>query len=170
MHLDVKKTPLEGVLLIKPPTVFEDFRGTYVETYNADLYKKAGIGIDFIQDDISTSQRHVLRGIHGDPDTAKLISCLYGKFYLVVINNIPGHPQFHKWEAFTLSDENRLQVFVPAGFGNGHLVLSDKAIFHYKQNTLYNRNKQFTMIWNDPNLNIWWPVQNPIVSVRDQGE
>ncbi len=168
-ELEVKKTSLDGVLLIKPPTIFEDFRGSYVETYNAEIYRKAGINYEFLQDDISTSTKHVLRGIHGDSKTTKLISCLHGKFYLVVINYIEGSAQYKKWEGFTLSAENRLQVLVPAGFGNGHLVMSESAIFHYKQTTLYDRSKQFTLIWNDPKLNIWWPVTNPILSQRDQG-
>ena len=167
--MEVKKTKLNGVLLIKPPTVFEDFRGTYVEIYNEKLYTEAGIRVKFVQDDISISTKHVLRGIHGDPETWKLISCLYGKFYLVVVNWDETSPQFGQWEAFVLSDHNRLQVLVPPGFGVGHLVLSELAIFHYKQSTYYNRASQFTLLWNDPKLNIWWPVKNQIVSRRDEG-
>jgi len=125
----VKKTDLDGVLVITPPTVFEDFRGSYVETYNENLYRAAGVDVHFLQDDISTSTRHVLRGIHGDGKTWKLISCLYGVFYLVVLNHDRTSPQFGRWQGFTLSDSNRLQVLVPPRFGNGHLVMSDKAIF-----------------------------------------
>ena len=167
--MEVKKTRLDGVLLIKPPTVFEDFRGSYVETYNQELYEKAGISAKFTQDDISTSNRHVLRGIHGDSRTTKLISCLYGSFYFVVVNCDTASPDFGKWESFTLSDRNRLQVLVPPKFGNGHLVLSDQAIFHYKQDSYYDRDGQFTYAWNDQKLNLWWPVKNPIVSRRDEG-
>jgi len=87
--MEVFTTKLESVLLIKPPTVFEDFRGHYIETYNRNAYFTAGIPIDFIQDDISVSHRHVLRGIHGDSKTWKLISCLQGSFYMVVVNNDP---------------------------------------------------------------------------------
>ena len=162
-------TTLDSVRLIKPPTVFEDFRGHYVETYNERLYREAGIDQHFIQDDISVSRRHVLRGIHGDGKTWKLISCLQGSFYMVVINNDPQSSQYRKWTSFTLSDSNRLQVLVPPKFGNGHVVMSEQAIFHYKQTTDYDRSGQFTLVWNDPSLNIWWPVQNPIVSERDQG-
>ena len=162
-------TTLDSVRLIKPPTIFEDFRGHYVETYNERLYREAGINQHFIQDDISVSRRHVLRGIHGDDKTWKLISCLQGSFYMVVINNDPQSSQYRKWTSFTLSDTNRLQVLVPPKFGNGHVVMSEQAIFHYKQTTDYDRSGQFTLIWNDPALNIWWPVQNPIVSERDQG-
>jgi dTDP-4-dehydrorhamnose 3,5-epimerase len=168
--MEVIPTKLESVLLIKPPTVFEDFRGHYVETYNRTLYAKAGIGMDFLQDDISVSRRHVLRGIHGDDKTWKLISCLQGSFYLVVINNDPASAQYRQWASFTLSDTNRLQVLVPPKFGNGHLVLSEQAIFHYKQTTEYDRAGQFTLLWNDPALKIWWPVQAPIVSERDSGK
>jgi len=167
--MDVKKTELDGVLLITPPTVFEDFRGTYVELYNEDLYKRSGITVDFIQDDISVSSRHVLRGIHGDGETWKLVSCLQGKFYLVVVNWDKTSAQFGRWTSFTLSGNNRQQVLIPPRFGNGHVVLSEQAIFHYKQTTYYNRAGQFTLLWNDPKLNIWWPVKDPVLSRRDEG-
>lgn len=162
-------TTLDSVRLIKPPTIFEDFRGHYIETYNKRLYNEAGIDQDFVQDDISVSRRHVLRGIHGDDKTWKLISCLQGSFYMVVINNDPRSPQYRKWTSFTLSESNRLQVLVPPKFGNGHVVMSEQAIFHYKQTTDYDRSGQFTIVWNDPSVGIWWPVQTPIVSQRDQG-
>lgn len=167
--MEGQKTQLDGVLLLKPPTIFEDFRGCYVETFNERLYTERGVPCSFVQDDISVSSKAVLRGIHGDQNTWKLISCLYGKFYLVVVNWNPSSSQFKKWEAFTLSDENRLQVLIPPKFGNGHLVMSEQAIFHYKQSTYYDRSSQFTIPWNDPELGIWWPIQHPIVSVRDQG-
>ncbi len=167
--LEVRTTSLDGVLLIKPPTLFEDFRGEYVETYNRALYEAAGIDVPFVQDDISVSTRGVLRGLHGDDVTWKLISCLKGRFYLVVVNWDERSPQYRRWEAFTLSDRNRLQVLVPPRFGNGHLVLSDEAIFHYKQSTYYDRARQFTIAWDDPALGIWWPTRDPIVSQRDAG-
>jgi dTDP-4-dehydrorhamnose 3,5-epimerase len=165
----VTKTELDGVLLIDPPTKFEDFRGEYVEIYNRDIYREAGVTQEFLQDDISVSSRHVLRGFHGDSKTWKLISCLYGKFYVVVLNWDPESPQYRRWQGFTLSDKNRLQVLIPPKFGNSHLVLSDMAIFHYKQTTEYDRASQFTVLWNDPTLKVWWPIQNPIVSQRDAG-
>ncbi len=118
--MEVFSTKLESVLLIKPPTVFEDFRGHYIETYNRNAYFTAGIPIDFVQDDISISHRHVLRGIHGDTKTWKLISCLQGSFYMVVVNNDPNSSQYREWASFTLSDTNHLQVLVPPNFGNGH--------------------------------------------------
>ena len=153
--------------MIEPPTIFRDFRGSYVETYNEKLYTGAGIEVKFIQDDISTSHKHVLRGIHGDDVTWKLVSCLYGEFYLVVVNWDKASSQYKQWESFTLSDQNRLQVLIPPNFGNGHVVLSETAIFHYKQNTYYDRSRQFTIMWNDPELDIKWPVEKPILSERD---
>ena len=167
--LEVCKTKLDGVLLIKPPTIFEDFRGTYIETYNEKLYIEAGIDIKFIQDDISVSVKNVLRGVHGDDVTWKLVSCHYGEFYLVVVNWNDASPQFGEWESFTLSDQNRLQVLIPPKHGNGHLVLSDMTIFHYKQSTYHDRAGQYTILWNDPKLNIPWPIDNPILSKRDAG-
>lgn len=165
--MKIIKTKLEGVLLLKLD-VFQDCRGEYIETYNEELYRKNGIKVRFIQDDISVSKRNVLRGIHGDNETWKLISCLYGKFYFVVVNCDKKSKDFGLWQSFTLSDKNRLQVLVPPKFGNGHLVLSKKAIFHYKQSTYYNPKAQFTYKWNDPKFNICWPIKNPILSQRDK--
>ena len=167
--MEITQTKLPGVLLIRPPTVFEDFRGSYVELYNEQLYREAGITAKFIQDDMSCSTRHVLRGLHGDGVTWKLISCLIGKIYIVVVDWDESSPAYGKWEAFTISESNRQQVLVPPKHGLGHLVLSDQAIFHYKQTTYYERKTQFTLLWNDPRIGIWWPIPNPILSARDQG-
>lgn len=160
------KTNLAGVLLISLDS-FEDHRGEYIETYNEDVYCQNGVDLKFVQDDISISTKHVLRGIHGDDVTWKLISCHYGKFCLVVVNCDRDSKEFGRWQSFVLSDKNRQQVLVPPNYGNAHLVLSEMAIFHYKQTTYYNRRKQFTYVWNDPKFNIWWPISNPILSKRD---
>jgi dTDP-4-dehydrorhamnose 3,5-epimerase len=165
--MKVEETSLKGVLLIKPDT-FEDHRGQYVELYNDDLYRKHGIDLTFIQDDISFSHRNVLRGIHGDSQTWKLISCLHGSFYFVVVNCDTDSTDFGKWLAFTLSDSNRFQILVPPKHGNAHLVISECTIFHYKQTTYYNPKSQFTYLWNDPRLGIWWPTKTPILSRRDE--
>jgi len=165
--IEVSKTKLEGVLLIKP-SVFEDHRGEYIETYNEKLYREKGINIKFVQDDISVSSRNVLKGIHGDSETWKLVSCPYGRFYLVVVNCDTDSKNFGKWQSFVLSDVNRLQVLVPPKHGNAHLILTDMAIFHYKQSTYYNPTGQFTYKWDDPEFNIWWPIRNPILSRRDE--
>lgn len=165
--MKVQNTELSGVLLITPPVMHEDFRGTNTEVYNDAIYRKNGIKHDWVLDSVSTSRRHVLRGLHGDDHTTKLISCLYGSFYFVVVNNDPTHPQYRQWESFTLSDKNRLQVLVPPKFGNGHLVMSENVVFSYKLDAYYDRNSQFTIKWNDPDYNIWWPIKRPILSERD---
>ena len=165
--MQVEQTKLDGVLLVKLD-VFEDYRGQYVETYNDALYRKEGIEVNFVQDDISVSSRHVLRGVHGDAETWKLISCLHGSFYLMVVNNDSDSNQFREWQGFTVSDINRHQVLVPPHFGNGHLVLTESAIFHYKQSTYYDPRGQFTIRWDDPEYGMWWPIKNPILSRRDE--
>ena len=165
--IEVAKTELEGVLVIKPH-VFEDHRGQFVETYNRRLYTDNGIDIEFVQDDISISTRNVLRGIHGDSVTYKLLSCLHGKLYFVVVDCDAESKNFGKWQSFILSDVSRMQVLVPPRYGNAYLVLSEQAIFHYKQSTYYDRSKQFTYKWDDSRLNIWWPIANPILSERDE--
>jgi dTDP-4-dehydrorhamnose 3,5-epimerase len=165
--IEIQPTKLPGVLLIKP-SIFEDHRGEYIELYNEDLFREKGITAKFIQDDISVSSKHVLRGIHGDGETWKLISCLHGRFYLMVVNCDKDSESFGKWQSFVLSDKNRQQVLIPPKHGNGHLVLSDMAIFHYKQNTYYNPKGQFSYTWNDPQFKMWWPIKNPILSQRDE--
>ena len=85
-----------------------------------------------------------------------------------MVNWDKDSPQFGNWASFVLSDQNRLQVLVPPKFGNGHLVQSELTVFHYKQSTYYDRAGQFTLLWNDPKLNIWWPIKNPILSMRDE--
>ena len=166
--ITVTKTALEDVRLIQP-SLFEDFRGFYLETFNEKEYQEAGIDVRFVTDDISISRKHVLRGIHGDGQTWKLISCLYGSFYFVVVNCNLESLGFGKWVSFTLSDVNRRQVLVPPKHGNAHLVMSDMCIFHYKQSAYYaGAEHQFTYRYNDPRCGIWWPIKNPLLSERDE--
>jgi dTDP-4-dehydrorhamnose 3,5-epimerase len=163
----VEPARLEGVRVITVPTLFRDHRGTYVETFNEVLYAQAGIDVHFVQDDVVLSGRHVLRGIHGDHRTWKLISCPFGELYLVVLDCRSATARFGQWQSFVLSDASPLQVLVPPGFGSGHLVLSHEALFAYKQSTYYDRASQFTVAWNDPRFAIDWPVRDPILSRRD---
>jgi len=164
----IESTNLDGVFKITP-SVFKDFRGQYIETYNKEFMRENNLDIDFLQDDISISKKNVLRGIHGNHDTWKLISCLYGNFQLIVVNNNKDSLEYKKWESFDLSLKNREQIIVPPKFGNGHLVKSDFAIFHYKQNTQYVRESQFTIKWNDPVFNFKWDIaEEPILSERDK--
>jgi dTDP-4-dehydrorhamnose 3,5-epimerase len=164
--LKVNTTKLEGVRVIELQC-FEDHRGEYVETYNEAVYRQAGIDVAFVQDDYSCSIRYVLRGIHGDTTTWKLITCPYGKLYLVVVNCDEASVDFGRWEAFTLSAKNNRQVLIPPKYGNGHLVLSEMAVFSYKQSSYYDPGSQFSYRWDDQRFGIWWPVTHPILSQRD---
>src|SRR3989338_10215351 len=115
--IKVLKTNLDKVLLITPD-VFEDLRGQYIEIYNEKLYRKNGIDVKFVQDDIAISSKNVLRGIHGDSETWKLISCLEGKIYVVVVNCDTKSKDFGEWQSFDLSEENRQQILIPPKHGN----------------------------------------------------
>ena len=166
----VKNTKLNNVKKVCRIDSSEDFRGEYVETYNKELYFNNGIIIDFVQDDYSWSTKGVLRGLHGDSKTWKLVSCPYGKFYLAVIDLDTDSPTYGKWDSFILSSTNKEQILIPPNHANGHLILSKIAIFQYKQSEYYASGKgnQFTVKYNDPKYNIWWPIKSPILSQRDE--
>lgn len=165
--MEVSKTKLDGVLLVKPE-IYKDPRGSNVSIYNDKDYAAAGIPIKFVEDKISVSVKNVLRGIHGDPGTWKLISCLHGEIYFVVVDCEPKSKHFGKWESFTLTDKDLWQVLVPPMYGNAHLVLSDRAVFHYKWSEYYHPKEQFRYRYDDPRFNITWPNRNFILSERDQ--
>ena len=161
-------------LTIFIPYIFEDFRGCYVETYNEKTYndimnERFGHAVKFVQDDISVSSQNVIRGLHGDHNTWKLIQCLKGSFYLVVADMRKDSKTFLKWESFEINEHNRKQVLIPPGFVNGHLCLTDTCIFSYKQSTYYEgAEKQMTVMWDDPRVGIKWPIDTPILSHRDK--
>ena len=167
MKYEFSKTLPEVVII--QPDVHYDYRGEYIETWNKEHYKVFGGGkIEFKQDDISTSVKHTLRGLHGDFETWKLVQCLYGSLLQVVVDMRPGSSNYLKYDMFSINDKNRTQILVPPGFANGHLVMSEFGIFSYKQSTLYQGAKaQFTVRWDDPKVNIPWPINNPILSLRD---
>jgi dTDP-4-dehydrorhamnose 3,5-epimerase len=166
MSIEVSNTKLKNVLLIKP-SVFKDHRGTYVETYNIEDYKKHGINIEFVRDDISTSLKNVIRGIHYDDKTWKLIQCMYGEIFFVVVDMRENSPDYLNWQSFNLSYSNRHQVLVPPNYGNGHLVLSDSCIFHYKMSEYYDPDNEKCLKWDDPKIGINWPVKESILSIKD---
>ena len=164
----IKKTQLKEVLSIKLKP-FTDHRGKYLEIFNQELFKKTKKKIIFKQDDIIISKKNVLRGIHGDFKTWKLVSCLMGSFLLLVVNNIKKHQEFKKWKIFKLDENKHIQILIPPGFGNAHIITSKTAIFHYKQSTLYNRKSQFTIKWNSKDHKFKWPFKfKPILSKRDK--
>jgi dTDP-4-dehydrorhamnose 3,5-epimerase len=170
--MQVKESSKISGLRIITPVVFHDFRGEFVETFNARDYAftdGAGEPIEFLEDDISVSRYKVLHGMHGDLVTWKLVQCIVGEVYLVVADLRADSATYLNWEAFAINEKNRTQILIPAGCVNGHLCLSDKSVFAYKQSQIYSgAEKQISAKWNDPKLNIYWPVADPILSARDQ--
>lgn len=164
--IEVKKTGLSGVYLIKPK-VHEDLRGNFYETYNENEFKEHGLNAKFVQDDVSCSKKGVLKGMHGDAGTYKLVQCVYGKVYAVVLNCDENSIDFGKWQSFELSSENKYQLYIPPLYGNGYFVLSNIAVYTYKQSTYYGEYKQFTYKYNDERFNIKWPSEVAILSERD---
>jgi dTDP-4-dehydrorhamnose 3,5-epimerase len=161
--MELIPTKLEGVTLLKPTEIYEDFRGRHREIFNEALFLKAGLATHFVQEDCSRSSRGVLRGLHGDRKAWKLISCLQGKVYVAVV-----HPESGKWEGFTLSDANQHSLLVPPGYASGHMILSEEALFHYKQTEYPSPENQFGHRFDDPKFNVWWPLQVPLISRKDE--
>jgi len=165
--LRVQDTKLHGVKLIIPEE-FEDHRGSYVELYDSEKFKKAVGLVEFVQDDISISRKNVLRGLHGDWRTTKLVTVLKGSGYAIIADNRQDSPTYKQWQSFILSENNRHQLLLPNGIGNSILALEDKIVYYYKQNTHFVDGKQFTIKWDDPEWNFWWPIKEPILSPRDE--
>ena len=159
---------LEGLVVIEPK-VFGDARGFFMETWNRRKYEEAGIGVAFVQDNISVSRRDALRGLHfqNPHPQGKLVSVLQGEVLDLVVDVRRHSATFGKWEAVALSSENKRQFYIPPGFAHGFLVLSDTAMFHYKCTAFYSPKDEMTILWNDPALGIRWPTDNPIVSEKD---
>ena len=170
-QLKIEDSTLFKEVKIITPSVFQDNRGAFIETYSIDKYSfrdKNGSLLVFREDDVSISKKDVLRGLHGDKITWKLIQCLHGEVFFALIDNNPASETYLKTETFILSEENRLQILVPPFFVNGYLCLSEKCIFSYKQTESYTgAGNQVALRWNDPRLNIAWPVSDPILSERD---
>ena len=165
--MTVKETNLHGVMLITPE-VIEDHRGSYVELYDSKKFNSNVGEVNFVQDDISVSRRHVLRGLHGDYKTTKLVTVLKGTGYALIADNRKHSPTYKKWQSFTLSGENRKQLLLPPGIGNSILALDEEIVYYYKQDTHFTDGKQFTIKWNDDAWGFWWPIKNPILSMRDE--
>lgn len=165
--MKIHETGLKGVMLIELEP-FEDHRGEYLSLHDEKKYEEHNIDIRFLQDSMISSKKGVLRGIHGDEKTWKLISCIQGKIYQIIVNCDKSSKDFGKWARFLLNDKKRQQILVPPKFGNAFLITSDKAIYYYKQSSAYDpANVQFTYRWDDPFFGIEWPEKNPILSKRD---
>lgn len=159
---------LAGALIIEP-RVFGDARGFFMETWNAARYAEAGITAQFVQDNLSFSRRGVLRGLHFQKPNpqGKLVYVLAGEVFDVAVDIRVGSPTFGQWESVVLSSENRRQFYVPAGFAHGFCVSSETALFAYKCTDLYNPAAEGSVLWNDPDLAIPWPVSAPELSAKD---
>ena len=161
---------INGVRIIEPD-IFTDYRGDLWTTWKQDEFD---YDLDFNHDKVSTSRKHVLRGIHGDHKSWKLVTCLYGEIYFVVVDNRESSDTYRKWQSIILDDRTRKQVLVPPGVGNGFQVLSDHSVFSYKwsyDGTYPDVSEQFTIKWYDESLKIDWPLHpewGPITSDRDK--
>jgi dTDP-4-dehydrorhamnose 3,5-epimerase len=164
----IKESKLKDILIIEPK-VFDDNRGFFYESFNREAYKKNGITVDFVQDNHSRSVKNTVRGLHYqiNPGQDKLVRVTLGKVWDVVVDIRTGSPTFGQWESFELSAENKRQLFVPKGFAHGFCVLSDWAEFQYKCSEYWSPKDERAIIWDDPELNINWPVENPILSEKD---
>ena len=170
--MNVTPTATLPDVLIIDPRVLRDDRGFFVETYHAPRYRAAGIDVAFVQDNHSRSVRDTLRGLHwqvAPHAQAKLIRVLDGEILDVAVDVREGSPTFGHWEAVTLSADNFRQLFIPAGFAHGFLVLSEHAEIEYKCSDIYHPASERGLMWNDPALGIDWPTTAPILSARDQG-
>jgi dTDP-4-dehydrorhamnose 3,5-epimerase len=151
------------------PRIFEDPRGFFVDTYQKTRYRDAGVDADFVQDNLSSSRKKTLRGLHFQHPRgqAKLVQVLQGEVFDVAVDIRKGSPSFGKWCASRLSAENKRQMFIPAGFAHGFYVLSDIALFHYKCSDYYSPECEGGVLWCDPDLGIEWPEKEPILSEKD---
>ncbi len=165
------KTPLAGLLLLQP-RVFRDDRGWFFESYNRESFAKAGVQVDFVQDNHSRSIRHTLRGLHFQthPGQDKLVRCTAGKIWDVAVDIRPDSPTFGKSYGAELDAESGLQVFIPIGFAHGFLVLSEWAEVQYKCSSVYNGATESGVQWDDSDLAVGWPLNGaaPLLSERDK--
>ncbi len=167
--ITVQPTDIEGVLVIQA-SAFEDHRGSLMEIHHARHYEEKGLDRTFVQDNVSLSRQHVLRGLHFQVlhPQAKLVQVLKGAIYDVVVDVRPESSSFGRWVGVTLDDHNRHQLYVPEGFAHGFCVLSSEALVYYKCTEFYVPGDEGAILWSDPDVGIEWPVENPILSDKDK--
>ena len=168
--MKVIETQLPGVRIIEP-RVHGDSRGFFVETFQAERYRReAGIELAFVQDNHSRSGRGVLRGMHSQRSRpqGKLVRVARGEVFDVAVDIDPRSATFGKWVGVTLSDENCRQFWVPPGYAHGFVVLSEIADFEYKCTDYYDPGDEIGVMWNDPDVGIVWPLEDPLLSPKDQ--
>ena len=166
--MNVVETALPGVRVIEPK-VFRDDRGHFVESFQAERYAKAGVGTAFVQDNWSRSKKGTLRGLHFQNPRAqgKLVMVTRGAVFDVAVDIRKSSPTFGKWFGTELNETNCKQMWIPTGFAHGFLVLSDVADFLYKCTDVYVPEADASLLWNDPELAIAWPVKDPLLSKKD---
>ncbi len=167
--MEVIKTNIDGLLIIKPD-VFGDDRGYFFETYSKRKYAEYGIEEDFVQDNISKSLKGTIRGLHyqvGDKAQGKLCHVIKGKVLDVAVDIRFDSPTFGQYFSIELTGEDKTQMWIPPGFAHGFSVLSDEVLFVYKCTNYYSKPDERAILYNDPQLNIDWKVENPIVSEKD---
>ncbi|PKH98737.1 dTDP-4-dehydrorhamnose 3,5-epimerase [Shewanella sp. 11B5] len=166
--MNIIKTKIKDLLIIEPK-VFGDDRDFFYETFQAERYKAAGIDADFVQDNRSRSSQGVLRGLHFQKTKpqGKLVTVTDGEVFDVAVDLRPGSETFGQHEAIMLTGKNKLQFYVPPGFAHGFCVLSDTADFQYKCTDYYDPSDESGLLWNDPSLQIQWPLSNPLLSDKD---
>ena len=167
--MNVIETDLPGVLIVEPK-VFGDERGFFMESYNAGRYAEAGLPDRFVQDNLSFSRRGVLRGLHfqNPQPQGKLVSVLQGEVFDVAVDIRVGSPTFGRWTGATLSAENKRQFYVPPDFAHGFVVTSDVALFFYKCTDYYAPASEGSVLWDDPEIGIEWPIESPTLSEKDR--
>ncbi len=167
--MNAVKTELPGLLIIEPE-VYGDARGFFMETWNLRRYQELSLPANFVQDNLSYSAKGVLRGLHfQNPDPqGKLVSVLHGEVFDVAVDIRAGSPTFGEWVGVSLSADNKRQLYVPAGFAHGFVVTSEAALFSYKCTTYYHPQAEASVLWDDQDIGIDWPVDVPILSVKDQ--
>src|SRR5215471_11077835 len=170
--MDIKVTPTRiAEIIVIDTDFFQDERGFFIESYHKQRYAQHGICYEFVQDNHSGSRRGVLRGFHYQDDSApmgKLVRCLFGKILDVAVDLRVGSPTFGQWVAIELTAANKRQLMVPQGFGHAFLTLSDGAEVLYKCTGYYTPAAEGTLAWNDPEINVDWPIAEPVLSSRDQ--
>ena len=168
--MEIIKTPLEGLLIIKPD-VFEDDRGYFFESFNHGRFLNRGLDLKFLQDNESKSKKGVLRGLHFQaPPFAqgKLVRVMQGSVLDVAVDIRKYSPTYGKWESIILSGQNKWMYWIPEGFAHGFATLEDDTIFFYKCTNIYNKASEGSILWNDPDLNINWGIQDPVISDKDR--
>jgi dTDP-4-dehydrorhamnose 3,5-epimerase len=167
--MKVVSTCIPDVVILEP-TVFGDDRGFFMETFHAAKFADAGIGAPFVQDNQSHSRRGVLRGLHYQVKHAqgKLVRVVRGEVYDVAVDLRKASPTFGQWTATYLSEENRRQIYIPPGLAHGFCTLTEVADLVYKCTDFYHPEYERTLLWNDPQLAIEWPITDPILSDKDR--